>query len=154
MLQWASDELKDTVRSLINHVAELNEVTHAIQGENCCFYHGKADARNLFATFLLTENALEVRIVTDPGVEFQDPERWTGDSGHKTYFPWLLGRKQKKAQFTLTSKEQVKYAMELITQAYLQTLPTPHEMKKRPIYATSDQSVAERARARAGPMEF
>ncbi len=153
MLQSASHELKDTVRSLINHVAELNDVTHAIQGKNYCFYHGKADARNLFATFLLTGKALKVEIVTDPSVEFQDPERWTGDSGHKPHFPWLLGRKQKK-EFTIASKEQVKYAIELITQAYLQTLPTPHEMKKSPIYATSDQSVAERARARAGPMEF
>jgi len=142
MLQWAGDELKDTVRTLRRQVAELNEVTHAIQGENYCFYHGKAGAGKPFAAFLLTENALKVEIVTDPGVEFQDPERWAGDSGHKPYFLWwLLGRKQKK-KFTVTSKEQVKYAMDLITQSYLQTLSTYHELKKSPIYATGDQSVA------------
>ena len=138
MFQQVSGELKDTVKTLISHITELNEVTHAVQGENCCFYHGKADARNLFAAFLLTENTLQVEIVTDSSVEFQDPERWTSDSGHKPYFLWwLLGRKQKKG-FTVTSKEQLEYAIELITQAYLQTLPTSHEYQKSSMHPTFD----------------
>jgi hypothetical protein len=133
ILQGVGVELKDTVGALSDHVAKLDGVTHAIQGKSIRFYHGKVDARNLFTAFLLTENSLKVRIATDPSVEFQDPLGWTGDGGHKPYFAWLLGVKQIKKEFTVTGKEQIEYAMDLITQSYLQTSPIPHELKKTSI---------------------
>jgi hypothetical protein len=127
MLQGISIELKDTVRTLSSHVAELDGVTHAIQGKSICFYHGRVDARTLFAVFLLTENSLRVRITTDPSVDFQDPQRWTGEiQAWKTIFIRLL-RVRPTRVFTVTSKEQIEYAMDLITQSYLQTTPIPYD---------------------------
>lgn len=121
--------MKDIVKTLTSRVMELHEATCNVQGKHYCFYHGEAHAKNLFAAFLLAGNALEVGIRTDPGISFEDPERWTQDGGRKAYFLWWLGKKLKRG-FTVTKKEQIEYAMELITQAYVQTHPIPRERIK------------------------
>lgn len=125
------DELRNIVGTLCNHVAELDGVTHAIQGKSICFYRGKVDVRNLFAVFVLTENSLKVRITTDPSVELQDPQRWTGKTqAWKTYLLRLLRGRPIK-EFIVTSKEQIEYAVELITQSYLQTSPIPYDRSQK-----------------------
>lgn len=134
MLPWVSDKVKDMAKALNSRIDELLEVAKVFQGRECCFYHGEAKAKNLFAAFLLTENSLRVRIKTDPGVEFEDPERWTGGSRYRTYFLWLVGKKQER-EFIVTSIGQIEYAVKLITQSYLQTRPIPHEQLKSSIRA-------------------
>jgi len=130
------DDLKDVVRELTRRTTDLLEVVSEVSGRFYLFYHGKASEKNLFATFWLTENVLRVRVRTDPAVPFEDPNGWTRTNGFKTYLLWLLGRKQEK-EFVVTKKEHVDYAMELLTQAYLQTRPLPHEQLKTGIYGPS-----------------
>lgn len=120
ILSSVDDNVKDTARALTSSIIELHEVIHKVQGRQYCFYYGEPSKKTLFAAFLLAKKALKVKIRTDRSIFFKDPKRWTEDIGYKGYFLWLLGRRQER-EFTMTGKEQTQYAMELITQAYLQT---------------------------------
>jgi predicted transport protein len=44
---------------------------------------------------------------------FQDPQGWT-----KKYKGWFFSKKHEEREFSITTKEQLSYAIELIKQSY------------------------------------
>jgi predicted transport protein len=113
MLNWVNDNVRDVVMNLKEDIIKLGNVTHSAHGRYYCFYKGKPSSKSIFAAFMLTKEALKVRIRTDPNT-FKDPHNWT--SG-KIYKGWFFKQDQER-EFKVTSKEQKGYAMELIAQSY------------------------------------
>jgi len=113
MLAWVNDDVKVIVEILTNCIIEIGNVTHVSRGRYYCFYKGKPSTKSIFAAFLLTKAALEVRIRTAP-ITFKDPQRWTGN---RIYKGWFFKQGQER-EFKITSKDQITYAMELIKHSY------------------------------------
>lgn len=115
------NQIKDLAKALANRINELHGVTHKIDKKQHFFYSGKPIRKNLFASFLLTKDALIVRLKTDPVMVFNDPKHWTPaqDIGFKNYPLFLLGKLGER-KFKVQREEQIGYAMELIIQAYMQ----------------------------------
>lgn len=113
MLAWVNDNVRDVVATLTENIIKLENVTHSAHGRYYCFYKGKPSTKSIFVAFLLTKEALKVRIRTDPNT-FKDPRKWTSD---RIYKGWFFKQGQER-EFKVASKEQNDYAMELISQSY------------------------------------
>lgn len=110
-LALVDDNVREIVDILNEHILGLGDVKQKIVGAYLCFYKGKISTKSIFAAFLLTKKALNVRIRGDPN-EFVDREKWT-----KAYKGWFFKEGQERG-FKITSKEQIPYAMELVKQSY------------------------------------
>ncbi|MEM3617343.1 MAG: hypothetical protein QXJ31_05465 [Candidatus Bathyarchaeia archaeon] len=74
MLAWVSDNVKELVKILSNSIIGLGQVSQVIHGRYLCFYKIKPSMKSRFAAFLLTKEALKIRIRTDPNT-FKDPQK-------------------------------------------------------------------------------
>ena len=110
---WVDESIKWIVARLTENIVELGEVTQRVHGRYLCFYKGKPSTKSIFAAFLLTKKALNVRIRTDPNT-FRDPRKLTGD---RVYKGWFFKQGQER-EFKIIEKDQIDYAMELIKQSY------------------------------------
>jgi len=113
MLAWVNDNVRDVVATLTENIIKFGNVTHSAHGRYYCFYKGKPSTKSIFSAFLLTKEALKVRIRTDPNT-FKDPQKWTGV---RIYKGWFFKQGQER-EFKIANKEQIDYAMELIAQSY------------------------------------
>lgn len=116
-LAWVDDNVRDLVNELRLRIVKLGDVDREIHGVNLCFYRGKPSTKTIFVAFMLRKKALKVRIRTDPN-KFTDTKKWTGN---RVYKGWFFKKGQER-EFKITKKEQIEYAMELISQAYKHTL--------------------------------
>jgi len=66
LLAWVNDNVREIVKVLTDNIMSLGNVTPVIHGKNYCFYKGKPNIRSIFAAFILTKGALNVRIRVDP----------------------------------------------------------------------------------------
>jgi predicted transport protein len=112
-LAWVDGSVREIVNALTYRILQLREATYELHGRYCCFYKGKPSTKSIFAAFLLGKHSLSIRIRTDPAT-FRDPQKWTGD---RVYKGWFFKQGQER-EFKITNKEQIDYAMELITQSY------------------------------------
>ena len=113
ILSWVEDSVRVVVKALSSSTIELGGVTHAKHGRYYCFYRGKPSTKSIFVAFLLTKNALKVRIRTDPET-FRDPKKWTGE---RVYKGWFF-KKGEEREFKIVGIDQMDYAMELVKQSY------------------------------------
>ncbi len=113
MLAWVDENTKYVVELLSTTIRNFPDVNEASHGRYYCFYKGKPSTKSIFAAFLLTKNALNIRIRTDPKT-FEDPRKWTGE---RVYKGWFFKQGQER-QFKITSHDQIPYALELIKQSY------------------------------------
>jgi len=115
MLAWVNDNVREIVYSLKNEIMSLRNVVPVIHGKYLCFYKGKPSIRSIFAVFLLTKEALNIRIRVEPST-FKDPK---GLLKNKVYKGWFFKRGAgQEREFKIKSKEQIPYAMGLIKQSY------------------------------------
>ena len=113
-LGWVSPETKEIVQKLIKRVeSELPAVSHLPRYRWYCFYKGESrSSESLFAVLMLGKKKVSVRIKADPD-KFKDDQNWT-----KKYKGWFFARKYEEREFSISTPEQLDYAMELVKQSY------------------------------------
>jgi hypothetical protein len=113
-LAWVNNETRSLVSELISAIERgTPKVNHLPRYRWYYFY--KSEGRSLdslFTVLTLSKKAVGVRIKVDPS-KFKDERNWT-----KSYKGWFFARKWQEREFTLTSPEQLHYALQLIKQAY------------------------------------
>jgi predicted transport protein len=110
-LEWVSENVRETTKSLIAQVIQFDNVVHKASGPDYVFYKGQPGRKTIFLGLFLTKSALKVRIRTDPAT-FKDPKKWVGDREYRWFFK--VGEKE----FSIASVDQIEYAMGLIKQSY------------------------------------
>ena len=115
LLAWVNDNVKEIVKVLTDNIMSLGNVVSAVHGKYLCFYKGEHRTRSLFAAFILTKSALNVRIRVDP-TTFYDPRKLLKEKVYKGWFIKQEGLQER--EFKITNLEQIPYAMELIRQSY------------------------------------
>jgi predicted transport protein len=111
-LKWVTPNIRELANALKDQVSQLSDVDHRPSGPDYKFYRGKAGSTSIFAGIFLTQNALKVRIRTDPTKTLNDPKKWVSERTYKWFFS--SGEKE----FKITDMSQLDYAMELIKQSY------------------------------------
>jgi len=114
MYAWVNPSVRDLAMLIGSEImTTLKDINRSARGRYYCFFKGRPSTKSIFAVFLLTKNALKIRIRTNSAT-FKDPENWTRG---KVYKGWFYKQGQEK-EFTLTSADQIPYAMKLIRQSY------------------------------------
>jgi predicted transport protein len=113
-LEWVNEETRNLAKELIQAVEnKFPDVQHFPRFRWYCFYKGqKRSLNSLFAVLMLTKKDIKVRIKTESGT-FKDERNWT-----KPMKGWFFSRKLQEREFTITEKQQIPYALGLITQSY------------------------------------
>ena len=110
-LEQVEKNVRDFVQTLTEKIVKLGNVRTGVKRDEFYFYKGEPGSRTLFAVFMLTQKALNVRIRVNPET-FSDPLNWT-----KVYKGWFFKKEQERG-FRIESKDQIPYAMKLIKQSY------------------------------------
>jgi len=114
MLAWVDENTRNIAEQLTDNIGyKLKDVLPLTSGRYLCFYKGEPSTKSIFAAFLLTKKYLKVRIRTDPRT-LRDPNRLLKE---KVYRGWFFKQGQER-EFTMTNKDQIDYAMELIKHSY------------------------------------
>jgi predicted transport protein len=113
-LGWVNNETRTLVSQLISAIKnEVPDVNHLPRYRWYYFYKGKSRGLDsLFAVLMLTRKSVKVRIKVDPS-KFKDERNWT-----KQYKGWFFARKWQEREFSLTSPDQLPYALQLIKQSH------------------------------------
>ena len=113
-LKWATPEAKELVQKLVKRVeSELPEISHLPRYRWYYLYKGEGRGlKYLFAVLMIGKKKVNVRIKADP-LKFKDLQKWT-----KKYKGWFFARKYEEREFSISTQEQLDYAIELIKQSY------------------------------------
>jgi predicted transport protein len=113
-LKWVNEETRNLAKDLIKAIeGRFPDVQHSPRYRWYYFYRGsKRSLDSLFAVLMLTKKAVKVRIKAKPST-FQDERNWT-----KPMKGWFFPRKLQERELTITERQQIPYALELITQSY------------------------------------
>jgi len=111
-LKWVAPNIREVASALIDRISQLGNVGHRPSGPDYKFYRGKPSTTSIFAGLFLTQNALKVRIRTDPAKTLNDPKKWVSERTYKWFF------KSGEKEFKITNMSQLDYAIELIKQSY------------------------------------
>jgi len=113
-LEWVSPETREMVHKLIKRVeSDLPEISHLSRYRWYYFYKGKGRGlQSLFAVLMIKKKKVSIRIKADPA-KFEDKLKWT-----KKYKGWFFARKYEEREFSISTPEQLDYAIELIKQSY------------------------------------
>ena len=113
-LRWVTPENRELAQKLIKRVeTEFPSTSHGPRYR--WYYFHKSRVRgleSLFAVLMINKRVVSVRIKADPA-KFKDAQKWT-----KKYKGWFFGRKHEEREFSVSTTEQMDYAMELIRQSY------------------------------------
>ena len=113
-LKWVTPETREMIQKLIKRVeSELSGISHEPRLRWYYFYKGEGRGlKYLFAVLMIGKKKVSVRIKADP-VKFKDLQKWT-----KKYKGWFFARKYEEREFSISTPEQLDYAIELIKQSY------------------------------------
>jgi predicted transport protein len=113
-LEWVDEETRNLAKEVIKAIeGRFPDVQHSPRYRWYYFYKGsKRSLDSLFAVLMLTKKTVKVRIKAEPST-FQDERNWT-----KPMKGWFFPRKLQERELIITERQQIPYALELITQSY------------------------------------
>jgi predicted transport protein len=113
-LKWSTPENRELLRKLVERVkSEFPEIAHEPKYRWYYMYKGKGkDLKSLFAVLMIKKKKVSIRIKSDPAT-FRDAQGWT-----KKYKGWFFARKYEEREFSISTSEQIDYAIDLIKQSY------------------------------------
>jgi len=113
-LEWVAPETRGLVDKLIGKIeSQLIGISGVPRFRWYYLYRGTGRRLDsLFAVLMIKKKKVSVRIKCDPA-RFKDELKWT-----KKYKGWFFARKHEEREFSISTMDQLDYAIELIKQSY------------------------------------
>jgi len=113
-LKWTTPENRELLRKLLERVkSEFPEISQKPRYKWYYIYKGKGKGlKSLFVVLMIQKKKVSIRIKADPA-KFKDVQGLT-----KKYKGWFFARKYEEREFSISTSEQIDYAIDLIKQSY------------------------------------
>jgi len=113
-LAWVAPETRELVDKLVRKAESQLAGTSGVPRFRWYYLYKGSGRRldTLFAVLMVKKKKVSIRIKVDP-MKFKDERKWT-----KKYKGWFFARKHEEREFSVSTPDQIDYAVELIKQSY------------------------------------
>jgi predicted DNA-binding protein (MmcQ/YjbR family) len=113
-LEWVAPEIRELVDKLVRKAESQLTGTSGVPRFRWYYLYKGSGRRldSLFAVLMVKKKKVSIRIKVDP-MKFEDERKWT-----KKYKGWFFARKHEEREFSVSTPEQIDYAVKLIKQSY------------------------------------